>query len=338
MTAKGYLRAFAAAVAAVLVGCAGNGPAPCGTGTQFDNIQCNIFNVSCISGGCHNQTDQAGSLVLTQGESCGQLVNVLSVNATAAAMGLLRVQPFNPNNSFLIIKLTGPGAGEGGRMPLNAAPLSSSQINTISQWIADGAICNTTPSPTPSATATLEPSPTETASPTETESPTVTETPTVTATVPTPTGTLPATATPTQTPTVTPTLPATPTPSDTPTVAPTATPTFDPAATLTRIQDTIFTPKCLFGGCHNANDHSGNLTLVAGQSFAQLVNHESDNLAARDAGLLRVQPFDPDNSFLFIKVTNPTIPEGARMPQGFPPLSADEVQLISTWIAQGALE
>jgi len=342
VTGNAYLRCLAAACAVVLASCAGNGPAPCGTGTEFSNIQCNIFNVSCLSGGCHNATDQAGSLVLTpQAESCQQLVNHVSANPVAAVMGLLRVEPGQPNNSFLITKLTGPGAGEGGQMPLNAAMLPQSQIDMISQWITNGAAC--TPRPvTPSATVTPLPtdtaSPTETPSPTPSDSPTAADTSTVTPTVPTPTGTVQPTPTPSSTPTVTPTLPPTPTPTVTPTLPPTVTPTFDPNATLAAIQATIFTPTCIALGCHNAHDHSANLILESGQSYGQLVNVVPDNFFAAMDGLLRVEPFNPSNSFLVIKVSGvPPVKYGSQMPQGGTPLTTQQVQLITTWIAQGAL-
>ena len=81
---------------------------------------------------------------------------------------------------------------------------------------------------------------------------------------------------------------------------------------------------------------SGGLVLVEGQSYANLVNVEPQNAAAQQAGMLRVIPFNPDNSFLVVKLENPTLAMGSRMPLGKLPLSADQIQLIRNWIAAGA--
>ena len=106
--------ALAALPAALLLyGCAGNGPPPSSGGSAYDVIQQEIFNQHCLSAGCHNSLNQAGNLNLTAGASYGDLVNVVPENPLAAANGLLRVTPFDPNNSFLIVKLEGPPPGEG---------------------------------------------------------------------------------------------------------------------------------------------------------------------------------------------------------------------------------
>jgi hypothetical protein len=52
---------------------------------------------------------------------------------------LQRVEPGDPNNSYLIQKLEGTAA-TGRRMPLNGSPLPQSDINVIRQWIAEGAL------------------------------------------------------------------------------------------------------------------------------------------------------------------------------------------------------
>jgi hypothetical protein len=137
-----------------------------------------------------------------------------------------------------------------------------------------------------------------------------------------------ASATPTATPASPP--PASPTPAS-------PTPTTNPAATLATIQATIFSTTCTDAGCHTSATRAGNLVLEAGQSHDQLVGVPPDNLAARQAGLNRVQPGDPNNSFLIIKLMGPSLPQGSRMPFGKPPLTAEQIQLIRDWITQGAL-
>jgi hypothetical protein len=145
----------------VLAGCAGNGPVPAGGGSSYDEIQQTIFNVSCVSGPCHNSTSQQGDLVLDEGVSYGNLVGVMPFNDAARAEGLKRVVPNNTDMSFLLIKLTGPSAAEGSRMPLGAAPLSQADIDKVRAWILSGAPGPGGPTPTFSGT----PQPTRTPTP-----------------------------------------------------------------------------------------------------------------------------------------------------------------------------
>lgn len=302
--------------------CAGNGPntATTGGGTGLAAIQQQIFDQSCTSGSCHNLISRAGNLALVDGVSYSQLVDVPPDNAVALQAGLVRVAPSQPDLSFLLIKLTGPGVGEGSQMPLSAAPLSAAQIDLIRNWIAAGApeFEGSSPTPTETATATISSTPTATA----TNTGTATETPTSTVT---PTGTLLATATPTITSTAT----ATPTPTSSPTI--TSTPTFNPDATLANIQAQIFSPTCATQFCHSAATASENLVLAAGAAYSNLVNVQSF-----ESSLLRVAPGDPTKSFLIVKLTGPPLGEGAQMPSGQLPLSAAQIQLIRDWITQGA--
>lgn len=106
---------------------------------------------------------------------------------------------------------------------------------------------------------------------------------------------------------------------------------------LQDLQDTIFTPTCLDVGCHNATDHLVNLVLEDGESHANLVGVTPENFAAASNGLLRVDPGHPENSFLLIKLENPRPEHGSRMPLDKPPLDAEQIQRIRTWILQGAL-
>jgi hypothetical protein len=306
--------ALAALPAALLLyGCAGDGPAPSGGGGAYDAIQQQIFNQHCLNAGCHNAINQAGNLNLTAGASYANLVGVTPDNPLAAANGLLRVTPFEPDNSFLIVKLEGPPPGEGTRMPQGMSPLPPSDIDMIRAWIAGGA-------PPP---ATGGPSATPTVSPTETDPPTVTETPTVT-------------ATPLDTATPTPTGTGTQPPTATITATPTASPTETPLPWLVRIQTTIFNPRCATAFCHDAQTASGNLVLTEGQSYANLVGVTPDNAVARGKGLVRVQPNAPADSFLIIKVTGPALGEGSKMPLTGPPLTAEQIALLTGWIEAGA--
>ncbi len=139
---------------------------------------------------------------------------------------------------------------------------------------------------------------------------------------PAPTGA--ATATPTPTPT--------PRPSD----ASTATPTMPASTTLTDVQ-AIFTGSCTDQACHTAADQAGDLALEPGSSHTSLVGVLSANPVAQSAGLLRVNPGNPDASFLVTKLTTPLRGQGSKMPLGKPPLTAAQIQVIRDWITQGAL-
>ncbi len=306
---------------AVLCGCAGDGLPPQDTVGWVVELQRNIFDPNCLSAGCHNAQSRAGGLNLSPGASYDSLVNIVPDNPAAEGAGLLRVDPFNPTNSFLIAKLVGPTAGEGSRMPQGMDPLPQSDIDFITSWILAGAPRGGTVGPTatrtpapPSATATLSPNPPATA----TITPVPADTSTATATI---TGTPPATATATQT--------ATPSPS------PSRTPTL---SQFGEIQTTIFNTTCIDAFCHDSQGMSGGLVLIEGQSYGNLVGVEPQNPTALQEGLLRVDPGDPDNSFMVVKVEGPSIPEGSRMPLGKPPLSATQIQLIRDWIAAGAAE
>jgi hypothetical protein len=307
--------ALAALPAALLLyGCAGNGPPPTTATSAYDVLQQQIFNQHCLSAGCHNATAQAGNLNLTAGVSYGDLVGVTPDNPVARAGGLMRVEPFNSANSFIIVKLTGPPPGEGGRMPLGMDPLSASDIAMIQAWIADGA----PPPGTPGASATPTPSPTESALPTASDTATITPTPV-------------DTGTPTRTVT------GTPPPTATVTETPTASPTETPLPLLVRIQTTIFNPSCATQFCHDAATASGNLVLSDGQSYGNLVGVQPDNAVARTNGLLRVQPNDPANSYLMVKVASrPPLGMGSQMPLTGAPLTAEQIALLTGWIEAGA--
>ena len=114
-------------------------PSPTPTPGMFDQIQTNIFNTTCTDAFCHDAQGMSGGLVLVAGQSYGNLVNVAPQNPVALNDGLLRVDPGHPENSFLLIKLTGPALGEGSMMPLLKDPLTSDQIQLITDWINAGA-------------------------------------------------------------------------------------------------------------------------------------------------------------------------------------------------------
>ena len=109
------------------------------------------------------------------------------------------------------------------------------------------------------------------------------------------------------------------------------TPPPDPTATFTRVQREVFNPSCALSGCHAAVTPSAGMILEAGRSWASLVGAVS-----AETSLLRVEPFQPESSYLVVKVRGDAAILGARMPSGAPPLSADQVKLIVDWVKRGA--
>ncbi len=104
-----------------------------------------ILQSHCVAG-CHNATDNAGSLNLNGTEQAvyAALVNVTPSNPAAAAQGHKLVDPGDPRNSFLFKKINrgldanlALGANEGAEMPdsypVNA--LSETEREMVRQWI-----------------------------------------------------------------------------------------------------------------------------------------------------------------------------------------------------------
>jgi len=154
----------ALACTCLLSACAGDGPPPPAAASSFDSIQQSIFNVHCLSAGCHNATDQSGNMVLVEGQAYSNLVNVVPSNGAAQAAGFLRVVPFNPARSFLLIKLaSGPSLDSsfGSPMPKTGPALSPADIQRIQDWILAGA-----PPPSTPAAEAQQPTPTASPSPT----------------------------------------------------------------------------------------------------------------------------------------------------------------------------
>ncbi len=103
-------------------------------------------------------------------------------------------------------------------------------------------------------------------------------------------------------------------------------------ATLTELQRDIFTPTCDSFGCHNADSARGGLVLAAGMSFENLVNVPSNQQAQFD----RVEPGDPESSYIVKKLRGDAGIEGERMPDGGPFLTDAQLARVISWINAGA--
>lgn len=100
---------------------------------EFSSIQANVLTPICTT--CHSGAAAPLGLRLDEGVSFALLVNTPSTEVPS----LLRVDPGNPDNSYLIQKLEGTAA-VGGRMPLGGSPLPPETIAVVRQWISEGAI------------------------------------------------------------------------------------------------------------------------------------------------------------------------------------------------------
>ena len=121
-------------------------------GPTLEALQANLFDPFCIT--CHAGAAAPLGLRLDAGNSFNNLVGVPSRQT-----GLLRVEPGNPDDSYLIRKLEGT-ASEGDQMPLGGPPLPQSTIDFARQWITDGALPDDAgPTGEPPTVTSLDPAP-----------------------------------------------------------------------------------------------------------------------------------------------------------------------------------
>lgn len=108
---------------------------PTTSGVNFSKDVQPIFTAKCAI--CHQGGAAPGGLGLESGSAYKNLVNVKSTESP-----LQRVAPGAPDKSYLLNKLLGTQGqvgGSGAQMPFGQPPLSQSQINSIQQWISQGA-------------------------------------------------------------------------------------------------------------------------------------------------------------------------------------------------------
>ncbi len=114
----------------------GNGSTGGGTPTLTGDVQ-PILSANCALSGCHSGASPQEGMNLGPGQTFGNTVDVPSNES-----GLDRIEPNQPDQSYLVHKIQGTQAsvgGSGGRMPLGGIPLSQADIDTIRAWITAGA-------------------------------------------------------------------------------------------------------------------------------------------------------------------------------------------------------
>jgi hypothetical protein len=130
-----------------VAGCAGNGDGlnqngmpitsgNSGTGPitpDLQSIEDNVFTPICSK--CHIGASAPEGLQLDAAHAYNALVGVPSVEEPT----FLRVDPGNPDESYMVLKIEGAPGIEGGQMPLGETPLPQATIDAIRQWITNGA-------------------------------------------------------------------------------------------------------------------------------------------------------------------------------------------------------
>lgn len=99
-------------------------------------------------------------------------------------------------------------------------------------------------------------------------------------------------------------------------------------AKFSDIQENIFNQSCAFSGCHSSGSVSPDLS---GYSYSNIVNRSSS------IGIDYIEPNDPANSYLLQKVIGSSLINGSRMPLSSSPLSQSQIDAITEWINNGAI-
>jgi hypothetical protein len=105
----------------------------------------------------------------------------------------------------------------------------------------------------------------------------------------------------------------------------------DPAATFTRVQGEVFSVSCALAGCHAGAAPQAGLDLSPAASYASIVRVA----AVQRSELFRVEPSDPDRSYLVLKLRGDPSILGSRMPLTGSVTDA-QVQLVVDWVRRGA--
>jgi hypothetical protein len=107
-----------------------------------------------------------------------------------------------------------------------------------------------------------------------------------------------------------------------------------PVVTAADVQAEVFGPRCALSGCHVGVTAPFGLDLASiGSSVANTVGVASAEVPALD----RIEPFEATDSYLYLKLLGDPSIQGDPMPASGGPLDAGDLELVRTWIEQGAL-
>lgn len=114
---------------------------------------------------------------------------------------------------------------------------------------------------------------------------------------------------------------------------PSSEPPTGPAFTFSQVQGRIFTPICAKDGCHAASAASGGMVLEEGRAYAEIVNHP----AAGNSSFDRIEPGDPERSYMIKKLRGDPDITGSQMPLDAPgSLTQEQMDGLVGWILAGA--
>ncbi len=103
-------------------------------------------------------------------------------------------------------------------------------------------------------------------------------------------------------------------------------------ATFTEVNDQVLKVSCALSGCHEGGAASGGMDLKT-DPYQALVGAAAVGIS----GKTRVVPSKPDQSYVMEKLTHAMPAAGTQMPPPpADPLEANRVELIRSWIADGA--
>ncbi|MBL8919619.1 MAG: hypothetical protein JNJ54_12200 [Myxococcaceae bacterium] len=109
-----------------------------------------------------------------------------------------------------------------------------------------------------------------------------------------------------------------------------------PGLPFSRIVTTILVPSCADASCHGGNPPPfAPMSLEASTAWSSLVNKPASQVPT----MLRVAPRDPGESYLMKKLLGTARSVGgvdSTMPLFRPPLDAEKLDAIRSWIARGA--
>jgi hypothetical protein len=105
------------------------------------------------------------------------------------------------------------------------------------------------------------------------------------------------------------------------------------APCLSELQETLFTPTCARGGCHDAATAQSGLVLEDGETWRNLVGVPSVGAP----GAVRVDPGAATRSYLVMKLEGAPGIVGVPMPFGTT-LDSTAITPVRSWIDAGALD
>lgn len=125
----------------LMAGCFSDDPMEPGDGpVSFSQDIQPVFTGGCAFSGCHGTSPNPPEkpMMLSQGQAYDNIVGV----SAGELPSMNRIEPGQPDNSYLVHKIQGTQAdvgGSGDRMPLGTAPLPQTTIDLIRRWVQEGA-------------------------------------------------------------------------------------------------------------------------------------------------------------------------------------------------------